>query len=275
MNGIYGRSRETMSKDTTGFISLPESADGTMRLAWPDGQMSLFGRGHALANRFRAPASNSEKKTTGTCGRNSTASYASVALAQSLVNRLRREMDLNGSMEYRLIWKRSVMPSGRSIYRLRASGLRTSGSGFGGWPTPNVPDGGRSPKGGMSNTGMTLDGKKRQVDLQWVAKSITGWPTPCQQDGPKGGPGQGEDRLPGAAMLAGWHTPMTSTTSRSERFKAGCSQLSPEECLGLNPNSSNAGTESSGASLNPLFSLWLMGYSLAWAIAAMKISKKR
>lgn len=34
----------------------------------------------------------------------------------------------------------------------------------------------------------------------------TGWPTPCQQDGPNGGPGQGQDRLPGAAMLAGWPT---------------------------------------------------------------------
>jgi hypothetical protein len=34
-----------------------------------------------------------------------------------------------------------------------------------------------------------------------------GWPTPCQQDGPNGGPSQGEDRLPGAASLAGWPTP--------------------------------------------------------------------
>ncbi len=33
------------------------------------------------------------------------------------------------------------------------------------WPTPTVPNGGRSPKGGMSLTGMTPDGKKRQVDL--------------------------------------------------------------------------------------------------------------
>ena len=38
---------------------------------------------------------------------------------------------------------------------------------------------------------------------------LTGWPTPCQQDGPKGGPGQGIDRLPGAASLSGWPTPTT------------------------------------------------------------------
>lgn len=30
----------------------------------------------------------------------------------------------------------------------------------------------------------------------------SGWPTPCQQDGPKGGPSQGVDRLPGAASLS-------------------------------------------------------------------------
>jgi len=35
----------------------------------------------------------------------------------------------------------------------------------------------------------------------------TGWPTPCQQDGPKGGPAQGIDRLPGAAAQAGRATP--------------------------------------------------------------------
>ncbi len=36
---------------------------------------------------------------------------------------------------------------------------------------------------------------------------FTGWPTPCSQDGPKGGPAQGTDRLPGAVQLAGWPTP--------------------------------------------------------------------
>jgi hypothetical protein len=43
------------------------------------------------------------------------------------------------------------------------------------WPTPNVPNGGRLPKGGMSRTGMTPDGKKRQVGLENAVKR---WPTP-------------------------------------------------------------------------------------------------
>src|SRR5579859_3843226 len=36
-----------------------------------------------------------------------------------------------------------------------------------------------------------------------------GWPTPCTQDGPKGGPSQGTDRLPAAAALAPWPTTMS------------------------------------------------------------------
>lgn len=39
------------------------------------------------------------------------------------------------------------------------------------------------------------------------------WPTPCQQDGPKGGPNQGVDRLPTAATLATW-VPPTDDSNR-------------------------------------------------------------
>lgn len=38
----------------------------------------------------------------------------------------------------------------------------------------------------------------------------TSLPTPCQQDGPKGGPSQGTDRLPGAVALATVNTPQHS-----------------------------------------------------------------
>lgn len=40
------------------------------------------------------------------------------------------------------------------------------------WPTPCTPNGGRSPAKGMSNTGKTPDGKKRQVDIQWIARGL-------------------------------------------------------------------------------------------------------
>jgi len=49
----------------------------------------------------------------------------------------------------------------------------------------------------------------RASALRTSATERTGWPTPCRQDGPKGGPSQGEDRLPGAVALTGWPTPTT------------------------------------------------------------------
>lgn len=38
------------------------------------------------------------------------------------------------------------------------------------WATPNVPNGGRAPSEGMSPTGMLLDGRKRQVGLEWQTR---------------------------------------------------------------------------------------------------------
>lgn len=58
------------------------------------------------------------------------------------------------------------------------------------------------------------------TDLSLVAQ-MAGWPTPCQQDGPKGGPSQGTDRLPGCASLAGWPTPMAGTPAQNGNNAAG------------------------------------------------------
>lgn len=60
------------------------------------------------------------------------------------------------------------------------------------------------------------------------ANASTGWPTPCQQDGPKGGPSQGIDRLPGASSLAHWSTPQASDPVEGRRTDLD----SPQKCLG-------------------------------------------
>lgn len=104
--------------------------------------------------------------TSGTFGRRSTISSRSADFLSFLESRLRARTASLGSTLYKLTWKERVTPAGRSICALRASGRRT-----------------------------------------FVNVSILhGWPTPCQQDGPHGGPSQGADRLPAAALTA-WPTP--------------------------------------------------------------------
>jgi hypothetical protein len=71
-----------------------------------------------------------------------------------------------------LTWKPSVTKRKRLYFRLVPSAPRIDATGSGLWPTPNVPNGGRSPKGGMSPTGMTPDGKKRQVGLEQMVKHV-------------------------------------------------------------------------------------------------------
>ena len=97
------------------------------------------------------------------------------------------------------------------------------------WPTPNVPNGGRSPKGGMSRTGMTPDGKKRQVGLENAVKL---WATPTARD----------FKSPGTA----------------ERLAQALAESSRGQPL----------TEQVGGQLNPTWVEWLMGYPLAWTVCA-------
>jgi hypothetical protein len=162
------------SADTGSAISSPELRAGRSPSGSPAFQTTFqFGQEVAPVNRFRTPAAAEVRRTNGTSGRNSTASSASASLQSSLASRLAVLTDLNGSMEYRLTWKRSVTPSGRVICRLRASARPTSDSdssgGLFGWPTPanQSADGGVNPEG---NTG-------ERFTLQTAAQ-LAGWPTP-------------------------------------------------------------------------------------------------
>lgn len=134
-----------------------------------------------------------------------------------------------------------TMRNGR-LYRRRPLVRRTAENASLLWPTPTVPNGGRSPKGGMSPTGMTPDGKKRQVDLQHTVRMVERrlWPTPKARDWRSGGTdpakvqeridrrkGQGSIDLPDAVSLAG-----------QDQYKTGL--------------------------LNPQWVEWLMGFPIDW-----------
>ena len=94
-----------------------------------------------------------------------------------------------------------------------------------GWPTPdtaNVGDGipfdvqmeallaRRAKTKAAVQAGEVKQGSGRGYTLQMIAQAA-GWPTPCVQDGPKGGPSQGVDRLPSAAQMAGTPSALPGT----------------------------------------------------------------
>lgn len=224
----------------------------------PDGSVSIVAMNGAV--------------TTATSSPSSSASSLSTALQSSLGNRLQARLAGCGSPLYALSWKSWDMPSGPPICALRASARRTSDSGFfserSGWPTPRTRDW----KGATENTLTRRDGKKRHDLLDHAALlagwptpmagtpaqngnneagntdssrktvALAGWPTPCEQDGPKGGPAQGTDRLPGAAQTCG----PARLTARGEMLTGSTAGMA------------------SGGRLNPAFSRWLMGYPPAW-----------
>ena len=221
--------------DTPNAISSPGSADGVSPSPLPDGlPTDLFGLPLAPAS----PSARREKAKEGamiaTSGPCFTGLSPSSSLSESLGNRLRRLLDSTGSMEYRQTWKRMATRSGRLYWAHIASARPTSGSDFTGWPTPQVAQGPNM----STNRGEGYGGRRERVTPQSVEGILTGWPTPATDDS-------------GVSVTArGAHT----------------GQSLIDQSTGLSPDSSPAGTGKSAAfRLNPLFSLWLMGFEpAAW-----------
>lgn len=190
----------TSCGDIPNVISSPASASGATPCVSQAGPTTgRSGPAPARASLSARQAAEAGLLTSGTYGPPSSTSSKPNALRSSLESRLRARTDLLGSTLYKLTWKERATPSSRSICALRASARPTSGkdSGSSGWPTPTTRDW----KDGAECLNVPVNALLGRT--VWLA----GWTTPCQQDGPKGGPGQGTDRLPGATALAGWPTP--------------------------------------------------------------------
>jgi hypothetical protein len=115
----------TTCANTRSVTSSPELAAGHSHCGAPAGPTTdPSGPVRARANHSARQARMLDLTTSGTYGRHSSTSSASVDLKSGLVSRLRTR--LPGSTLFKTIWKEKATPSGRLICRLAASARRTS-----------------------------------------------------------------------------------------------------------------------------------------------------
>ena len=233
-----------------GLASGPTPCDG---LAGPIA--ALFGQALAPANLSARQAKEMGLLTSGIYGPHGSTSLDSEALSSSLVSRLAAKTLMYGSTLYKLIWKPWVTPSGRSRFRLRASGLRTSATDSTGWPTPTKSngDGGQIAKD-CSPTGRRSNGTKATVSLNQIAQ-LTGWPTPTCQS-PSSLRGNGQD--PEKRKDQGHAVNLTDAVRYAIHDQPARLTADGRMLIG-----SFAGM-GSGGQLNPAHSRWLMGLPPEW-----------
>lgn len=218
-----------------------------MRSSSRDGQKAKkSGRGRARANPSVSLENTNPKKIADTSGQAGFPSSPSADLQLSLENRLHQNLDVNGSPEYALTWKRWDMLSGPPICALRARAHRTFAKDSTGWPTPTGP----APHDSENTVGKARPRKGYGLDLEQAA-SLAGWATPAARDyrhanlkpyRERGGGKKGE-QLNNQVIHSG---PM------------------------LRPSPAKTGKPDQ---LNPAHSRWLMGFPVAWDACADMVTQ--
>ena len=198
----------TMCAATPSVISSPELAAGATPSGSPDGPMlDLFGRVVAPVSPSVVRENLGGGAIRAIFGQRGIASSASAALQSSLVSRLKQRLDTDGSTLFAMTWNAKATPSGRSVSLLRASGHRTSGSGYGSWQTPKAIE--------VARSEAFVKGREALSPLECLAS----WPSPKATNGT--GASETETRQGGAGLqtvaLASWPTPQVADDNCSRR----------------------------------------------------------
>lgn len=284
--------------DTHSATSSPVSESGPTPCAPLAGPMiARSGLAHALVNLSARQAKAKGLMMSGTFGPHGSTLSRSAALSSSLASRLQVKTASLGSTLYLLTWKPWATPAGRSLFLLRASALRTSGSASTGWPTPTTRD---WKDGSNPDVNVPLNGLLGRV--AWLA----GRPTTTKTDAnrhPSIKATTPNITLNHAANLAGWPTPDANAMNLGEgldtwdarqaknkaKYKNGNGAGMPIQVMALTIvparltasgemlTGSDAGM-TAGGQLDPDHSRWLMGLPRAWddcAVTAMDSLPRR
>lgn len=257
MSEVFLTLGQMILEATPNAISSPESEGGVTHSDSLKYQTTIrSGQVARRANHSPVLGSNEERQTNDTCGQSSSISSASADLQSSLASRLKARLPTDGSTIYKMTWKEKATPAGRLLPRLVASALRTSGSDFSGWVTPQAFD-------------ATNDGKPRALRYKGNAPSEEG----NTRDPGSSGSYRGE--LKDWAALTGWPTPVTADAIKNGNVspRPGAMGLSETVSLLRQRASGEMRTGSSvatgsGGRLNPNLARWLMGYPQPWMDAA-------
>lgn len=246
---------------TPNVTSSPESVDGVLPSDLPVGLMiALYGRDRVLASLSATQAQEAGLLTSGTYGRIGSILYGSSSLPSSLVNRLKKQLNTDGLILYKMTWKEKLTPSHRLVYRLAGSAHRTSGNDCGSWPTARSQD---AKHAAATEYELNRDPNKDLLHVK-AARVLSGWPTTTRDWKDTGCLSEQQRNSPSMVALsqAGWASPKASNGTGAGTRGQGGDNLQTQ-VIGLTAIGSPAPMVS-GGQLNPAHSRWLMGYGTGW-----------
>lgn len=170
LDSLSGSPGSPTTSETSPGSTGQESSEWTF---WPEA---------SLASPSQPPVAKPPKRTRGGSGRSSTEPFALYDPDSSSWRTSQTSLLLETgqpSETFSGTWPRAGMTRNGIAYQRSPLVPHMDEIESSSWPTPTVPNGGRSLPEGTTRTGMTPEGVKRQVDLSQAVKR---WPTPTASD---------------------------------------------------------------------------------------------